>query len=129
MATNGTAIIGADPVLISSIPVIDTINGLFWERVWEGSDQGINLLLSSLNPNSDEKVTIDASQSPLFKLTVLTPDYTNGQSSTLEKFDLIRHDVEKSIMEHPKGIGLLAGEAEILRQLVRDKVKIEDISF
>lgn len=128
MAT-GYTLIGNTVTLESSVPIVDPQNGLFWKEVYVGPQDSLYTQRGLLNIQPDQRVDIQPRNGPIYAMTVITPDYVNGQSSALEKFDLIRHDVEKSIVDHTKAVGLIAGEAVVLRNLIRDKIKLENIEF
>lgn len=119
--------IGTDPYLESSIPVYDPREGLFWRQVWSGTEQGIaqQMALMNLDPatnrNEDQRWELDPSQRPRFTLTVTTPDYSDGRSSALNKFELVAKPIEKEIYEHPNFQTIETMYVRKIKQLIQDK--------
>lgn len=114
--------------LVSSRPIYDPNLGLYWERVWEGTQAAIEAFLADAHLSDDERWDIDTTQLPLARLTVRTPDYTDGQISSLQKWDLVHNKVERDIFEIAKtadsNIGRTAMtdlEIESVAQAVKDK--------
>ena len=121
--------LGDNFVLESSIPVVDPNEGLFWRQVFVGP---LNSLVSQrdlMNIQPDERISISQRNGPIFQMEIITPDYRDGQSSSLNKYDLITHEVEKSIADHPLGLAVGADEIDNLKEFLRGKVALADLDF
>ena len=96
--------IGVDPVLEYSQPRWDPNTGLYWDEKWTGSQHAIEALVSQLNlqqNDTDQTWSTDSNDRPLYHLSISTPDYNDGRSNALNKFELLHNKLEKDICEHP----------------------------
>lgn len=96
--------LGVDPFLEYAVTRQDPVNGIYWEERWTGSATGINNLVASLNlsnVDTDQRYVVDESNRPQYSVTITTPDYNDGRSNALNKWDLVHEPCEKDLRESP----------------------------
>lgn len=131
MSNDAFYMVGINPVLESSIAVQDPNTGLYIQDTWKGSSDAITFLVSSLGLGSrdtDQRFAIDDSDKPLYRMVVTTPDYTNGQSNALNKWELIHNKIEKDITEHPTVKLMNADEVDTIRSLIKNNKKLSSLT-
>lgn len=96
----------------------DPTRGLFVIRVWEGTRDAINGIVSTLS--SDQTYTIDDSDSPLYRLTVRTPDddTLTSSSEVVNTWELLGNDIQKDLYEHPKSLAVTESDLRKIRDAI-----------
>lgn len=106
-------LIGANLTLVSS-RVVKTRAGLSTVDIYEGTSDACQAAILSIT--SDQEYELDDSQTPLYRLTIKTPDYTDGRESYEWRWEVLGNDAQKDIYEHPQTLywaGQAGGDTDI----------------
>ena len=102
----------------SGFRIIKTKEGKRYVRVFEGTADAVNGLISSLG--ADQEYEIDDDRAPLYAVTITTPDIDDTTSNEEEAFlwELAGNDAQKSIFEHTKSLALTSKVLGVIRSSV-----------
>jgi hypothetical protein len=120
MTVNGTAS-GANSGNYESF---DPSRGYSYQRIFRGTEQYCRSIIPTLS--SDQAWTLDGLNSPVWTLTVMTPDYDGAASSSsvVITYELPGNMIQRSLWEHPRAIAIEADTKTRIKTAIANEADV-----